>query len=67
MPNTRKLYYEDVFCMQFCARVLSCTPEDDHFIVTLDATAFYPRAAASRPTGALWAARAYWTRTSVTA
>lgn len=28
--------------MQFCARVLSCTPEDDHFIVTLDATAFYP-------------------------
>ncbi len=42
MPNTRKLYYEDVFCTQFCAAVLSCTPQNGDFAVTLDATAFYP-------------------------
>lgn len=42
MPNTRKLYYEDVFCTQFCATVLSCMPKDEYFAVTLDATAFYP-------------------------
>ena len=42
MPNTRKLYYEDVFCTQFCATVLSCAPKDGNFAVTLDATAFYP-------------------------
>ena len=42
MPNTRKIYYEDVFCTQFCASVLSCAPKDGNFAVTLDATAFYP-------------------------
>ena len=42
MLNTRKLYYEDVFCTQFCATVLSCAPKNGHFAVTLDATAFYP-------------------------
>lgn len=42
MPNTRKLYYEDAFCMQFCAKVLSCVPKNGQFIATLDATAFYP-------------------------
>ncbi len=42
MPNTRKLYYEDVFCMQFCATVLACRPAGGYFAVTLDATAFYP-------------------------
>ncbi len=42
MPNTRKLYYDDVFCTQFCATVLRCTPKDGNFAVTLDATAFYP-------------------------
>lgn len=39
---TKKLYYEDVFCTQFCARVLDCVPEGANFAVTLDATAFYP-------------------------
>lgn len=42
MTLTRKLYYEDVFCTQFCATVLSCEPSGANFAVTLDATAFYP-------------------------
>ncbi len=42
MAATKKLYYEDVFCTQFCARVLECVPQGANFAVTLDATAFYP-------------------------
>ncbi len=42
MAGTKKLYYDDVSCAQFCARVLSCVPDGAHFAVTLDATAFYP-------------------------
>ena len=40
--QTRKLYYEDSHLKTFRARVLSCQPEKDSFVVTLDATAFYP-------------------------
>lgn len=40
--QTRKLYYEDSHLKTFRAQVLSCQPEKDHFVVTLDATAFYP-------------------------
>lgn len=40
--QTRKLYYEDSHLKTFRAQVLSCQPEKDYFVVTLDATAFYP-------------------------
>ncbi|MEI3014950.1 MAG: hypothetical protein V8T36_09710 [Ruthenibacterium lactatiformans] len=58
MAETRKLYYENGACLQFCATVLSCVPTDGNFAVTLDATAFYPEGGgqpASR--GALGGAR----------
>ena len=35
MAETRKLYYENGACLQFCATVLSCVPTDGNF-------AFYP-------------------------
>lgn len=40
--ETRRLYYEDAYIKTFSATVLSCTPENDRWAVTLDATAFYP-------------------------
>ena len=40
--ETRKLYYEDSNLQQFTARVLSCVETEKGFLVTLDATAFYP-------------------------
>ena len=43
-----KLFYEDVYCKNFRARVLSCTPGKHGFDVVLDRTAFTPRAAVSR-------------------
>ena len=43
-----KLFYEDVYCKNFRAKVLSCTPGKHGFDVVLDRTAFYPRAAVSR-------------------
>lgn len=42
MAVTKKLYYEDALCMQFCATVLRCEPRDGRFAVVLDKTAFYP-------------------------
>ncbi len=43
MNGTKKLYYEQPYLAQFCAKVLSCTPLDGgHFAVVLDQTAFYP-------------------------
>lgn len=39
---TRKLYYESSEIYSFTARVLSCSEEDGHFAVILDATAFFP-------------------------
>ena len=41
MP-TNKLYYEDPHLRQFSARVLTCQETENGFLVTLDATAFYP-------------------------
>ena len=43
MNGTKKLYYEQPYLAQFCAKVLSCTPvAGGHFAVVLDQTAFYP-------------------------
>lgn len=39
---TRKLYYEDCHLSAFSARVLTCAEENGRWVVTLDATAFYP-------------------------
>lgn len=41
MP-TRKLFYEDSHLSAFSARVLSCEEGKNGWIITLDATAFYP-------------------------
>lgn len=40
--ETRKLYYEDCHLNTFSATVTGCTPAEKGFLVTLDATAFYP-------------------------
>lgn len=40
--ETRKLYYEDCHIQTFTAKVVSCEAGDKGFLVTLDATAFYP-------------------------
>ena len=40
--DTVKLYYENAFTRSFEAEVLSCEPVKDHWIVTLDRTAFFP-------------------------
>lgn len=40
--ETEKLYYENAFLREFCARVLSCAPEKGGWAVLLDRTAFYP-------------------------
>ena len=37
-----KLYYENCHLQEFSARVLTCEPAQNGFLVTLDATAFYP-------------------------
>lgn len=40
--ETRKLYYEDCHLKAFSAVVTQCTPAENGFWITLDATAFYP-------------------------
>lgn len=45
--ETEKLYYQDPFLKEFTANVLTCAPGKGGFCVTLDRTAFYPRAAAA--------------------
>ena len=40
--DTRKLYYEDSHLMEFTATVTGCEASDKGYLVTLDATAFYP-------------------------
>ena len=40
--ETRKLYYEDSHLMEFTATVTGCEASDKGYLVTLDATAFYP-------------------------
>ncbi len=43
MAGTKKLYHQDAYLREFCAKVLSCTPcPDGRFAVALDETAFYP-------------------------
>ena len=39
---TRKLYYEDCHLTHFSARVTSCEASEKGWMITLDATAFYP-------------------------
>ncbi len=41
----KKLYYENVHLKSFSGTVLSCEKAADGYAVTLDATAFTPRAA----------------------
>ena len=40
--NTRKLYYEDCHLRSFQATVAACQESPKGFLITLDATAFYP-------------------------
>lgn len=40
--ETRKLYYEDCHIREFTAQVTGCREEKGKFLITLDATAFYP-------------------------
>ena len=40
--ETRKLYYEDCMTREFSATVTGCEKADTGYLVTLDATAFYP-------------------------
>ena len=40
--ETRKLYYEDCHLTDFTACVMSCEPSAQGYLITLDATAFYP-------------------------
>ena len=40
--ETRKLYYEDVNCHSFTAKVISCEEVKGGFAIVLDQTAFYP-------------------------
>ena len=40
--QTEKLFYRDVYCREFRAKVLSCAPGKHGFDVVLDRTAFYP-------------------------
>ena len=40
--KTRKLYYENCLLQTFDAQVLSCEKTEKGYLVTLDATAFYP-------------------------
>jgi alanyl-tRNA synthetase len=42
MPETRRLYYEDAYLLEFDAEVLTRTEHDGLPAVTLDRTAFYP-------------------------
>ena len=39
---TEKLFYENVYCKVFQAKVLSCAAGKHGFDVVLDQTAFYP-------------------------
>jgi len=40
--EVRKLYYEDCHLQEFTATVIGCEETEKGFLVTLDATAFYP-------------------------
>ena len=56
--ETRKLYYEDCHMTRFTAQVTGCEPAKGGYMVTLDATAFYPEGGGQAcDTGALGDAR----------
>ena len=58
MSKTEKLYYEDSFLQSFTATVRSCQAEQEHFVVVLDRTAFYPEGGGQpSDTGALGGVR----------
>lgn len=40
--QTEKLFYENCHLYDFSAKVIDCTPSERGYLVTLDATAFYP-------------------------
>ena len=40
--HTEKLYYQNCHMRQFRAQVLTCSQEGERWVITLDATAFYP-------------------------
>ena len=55
---TEKLYYLDSHMSEFSARILSCEPEKEGFLVTLDKTAFFPEGGGQLPdTGYIGEAR----------
>lgn len=55
---TEKLYYSDSHMAEFTARVLSCEPEKDGFLVELDRSAFFPEGGGQLPdTGYIGKAR----------
>lgn len=57
MP-TRKLYYENSHQTTFCAQVLTCEEGKNGYVVTLDATCFYPEGGGqAADTGLLGTAR----------
>ena len=39
---TQKIFYEDAYCREFDAAVVSCTEHKDRYEIILDRTAFYP-------------------------
>ena len=61
--KTEKLYYQDPFLREFIGKVLSCEPGKSGWT----APRFTPRAAASPPITARWAAPPSRTYTSGTA
>ena len=52
--ETEKLYYQNPFLRTFTATVLSCEAGKGGYLVTLDRTAFTPKAVDSLPTTARW-------------
>lgn len=47
--ETRKLYYEDCHLRQFSATVTGCEKTEKGYLITLDATAFYPEGGGEAP------------------
>ena len=39
---TEKIYYNDAYCKEFCATVISCEESGGVYDIVLDKTAFFP-------------------------